>query len=189
MTLAEWADLPEDEEGELVDGVLVEEEMPTHLHEVVVVWLAAQLLRWATPRGGWVFGSERKIAVGPRRGRKADLSVDLAAVPEAHSSVATVAPSIVVEVISPRPRDTRRDRIEKADEYARFGVAWYWLVDPAVRTLEIWKLGPRRRYERELSKAEGRVRVPGCRGLVLDLDELWAHCAALEAGRRPRRRR
>jgi len=28
MTLEEWADLPEDEEGELVDGRLEEEEMP-----------------------------------------------------------------------------------------------------------------------------------------------------------------
>jgi Uma2 family endonuclease len=189
MTLAEWADLHEDVEGELLDGVLVEEEMPTHLHEVVVVWLAAQLLRWATPRGGWVFGSERKIAVAPRRGRKPDLSVDLSHAPDPHATLTTTPPEIVVEVISPRPRDTRRDRIEKADEYARFGVAWYWLVDPAVRTLEIWKLGPRRRYERALSKGDGRARIPGCRGLVLDLDELWGLCAALEAGRRPKRRR
>ena len=39
MTLEEWAAMPEDDEGELVDGVLVEEEMPDLTHETVVAWL------------------------------------------------------------------------------------------------------------------------------------------------------
>ena len=38
MTLAEWGDLDEDVEGELVDGILEEEEMPTWLHELIVAW-------------------------------------------------------------------------------------------------------------------------------------------------------
>jgi hypothetical protein len=29
MTVDQWADLPEDLEGELIDGALVEEEMPS----------------------------------------------------------------------------------------------------------------------------------------------------------------
>ena len=36
MTLEQWADMDEDEPGELVDGALVEEEVPTILHEAVV---------------------------------------------------------------------------------------------------------------------------------------------------------
>ena len=37
MTLGEWAELPEDEEGELVDGLLVEEEMEMPVHELIVM--------------------------------------------------------------------------------------------------------------------------------------------------------
>ena len=77
MTLEEWAALDEDVEGELVDGMLEEEEMPTFLHELVVMWLAAALRSWARRRRGFVVGSKAKLAVGPRRGRKPDLSLFL----------------------------------------------------------------------------------------------------------------
>ena len=36
MTLEEWTNLPEDDEGELVDGYLVEEEGPDPAHEATV---------------------------------------------------------------------------------------------------------------------------------------------------------
>ena len=38
MTLEEWAAMPEDDEGELVDGVLVEEEMPDLTHETAALY-------------------------------------------------------------------------------------------------------------------------------------------------------
>jgi len=77
MTLEEWAALDEEVEGELVDGILEEEERPTFLHEIVVAWLIRPLHTWARRRRGLVASSETKIAVGPRRGRKPDVSVYL----------------------------------------------------------------------------------------------------------------
>ena len=52
MTLEDWAALDEDVEGELVDGVLEEEEMPSFLHEIVVAWLIQTLGNWARRRRG-----------------------------------------------------------------------------------------------------------------------------------------
>lgn len=63
MTLVEWAALPEDEEGELVDGRLVEEEVPEPEHEAIISWLIGTLRLWVVQRGGFVFGSELKLAV------------------------------------------------------------------------------------------------------------------------------
>src|SRR5262249_5236325 len=116
LDLEAWAALHEDVEGELVDGVLVDDEMTDPVHEVVVAFLLAELRLWARPRGGMVLGSEAKLAVSEERGRKADVVVYFggAARPRARGLV-RVAPSLVVEVVSPRPRDARRDRVEKMD--------------------------------------------------------------------------
>lgn len=68
----------------------------------------------------------------------------------------------------------RRDRIEKAAEYAAFGVRFYWLVDPNARTFEIFELQPGGHYLRVVAVSGGAVDVPGCEGLRLDVDALWS---------------
>ncbi len=174
MTLEEWADLDEDIEGELVDGVLEEEEMPTFLHEVVAGWMFAVLRAWARRRRGFVVGPETKLAVAPRRGRKPDLTMVLpGALPALTDSLVRVAPQLVVEVTSPRPRDIHRDRVDKLVDYARAGVRLYVIVDPQLRSLEVYELGRDGRYAVARAAGRGRVRIPQCPGLALDLDALW----------------
>jgi Uma2 family endonuclease len=181
MTLAEWADMEEDEPGELVDGVLVEDEDVGYLHDAVGAWLTHLLFGWVTPRGGSVAVSDARFGVTPRRGRKPDVSVYFQGRrPPAHGLI-TVPPDVMVEVVSPRPKDARRDRVEKMNEYAAFGVRYFWLVDPPLRTLEIFELGADGRYARAVGVTEGVVdAVPGCEGLSIDVDALWALVDRLE---------
>lgn len=187
MTIEEWADLDEDESGELVDGRLEEEEEPSFLHEAVVAWLVHILHVWAVPRGGWVFGSAAKFAVAPSRGRKPDVSVYFTGMPlpAARDVVARVPPQIITEVLAPRPRDARRDRIDKTRDYAGFGVWQYWIIDPEVRLLEVRELGADGRYAIALTASGGTHPVPGCDGLTLDLDALWAEIDRFLAGNVP----
>jgi Uma2 family endonuclease len=68
----------------------------------------------------------------------------------------------MVEVVSPRPSDARRDRLEKMAEHAAFGVRYYWILDPSVRLLEVFELDTRGRYARALGAAAGVVAsIPG----------------------------
>lgn len=183
MSIDEWAALPEDDPGELVDGYLQEEEMPGLLHEIIVAWLLSALMAWAAPRGGLVFGSGAKFAVSARRGRKPDLTM----YPPGHPPLprygaVRVPPDVAVEIVTPTPRDVRRDRVEKFEDYAAFGVRYYWIVDPEQQTLEIYERGGDGRYVRALGASEGTLTtVPGCESLTLLLDELWREADKLTA--------
>jgi Uma2 family endonuclease len=174
MSIEEWDAMDEDAPGEIVDGRLEEEEVPDRPHEVILTALLVLLAAWARPRRGAVLASETKFALTKKRGRKPDLSVTF--LPDRRltrrGSLRT-PPDIMIEIHSPRPRDRRRDRVQKLNEYATFGVRWYWLVDPEARTLEILRLGDDGHYVHALDAAEGTVDVPGCEGLRLDLDALW----------------
>jgi Uma2 family endonuclease len=174
MSLEQWADMEEDEPGELVDGYLVEEEVANHAHETVVSWLMGELRGWAKPRRAVVFASDHKLAVAPTRGRKPDVTLYPPDTRLGGGSLSRKPPRLIVEVLSPDPRDVRRDRFEKANEYARLGVQSYWLFDPAARIVECFDLEPAGRWIRTVSAAYGQVPVPGFDDLVLDLDDLWA---------------
>lgn len=180
LSIDEWAALPEDSPGELVDGYLTEEEVPDPLHELAVAWLISFFKRWLGERAGFVFPSDVKFVVSATRGRKPDVSVyfpERAAPPR--RGVLRDPPDIVVEVVSPSSADERRDRVDKMDKYPAFGVRFYWLVDPALGSVEIFELYEAR-FARAAAATTGLLHdVPGCPGLTFDLDELWHELARL----------
>ncbi|MCL2723836.1 MAG: Uma2 family endonuclease [Polyangiaceae bacterium] len=173
LSLTEWATLPEDEPGELVDSVLTEEEMIDPVHGLCASWLIALLRAWLGGRG-FVFDADMKLAVRKDRGRKADACVYLPGrPPPPRRGLLRTPPDVVVEIVTPTPRDERRDRVDKMDDYAAFGITYYWLVDPALGSFEIFELKDGR-YQRALGATCGVIaHVPGCEGLVIDLDALW----------------
>ena len=182
LSVEEWLSLDEDEEGELVDGRLEEEEVPDAVHELGVSWLIRVLGAWLQGNG-FVFGSELKVLVGEKTGRKPDLVVLLPGTPAPPRHGPIVAPpDILIEVVSPSARDERRDRVQKMSEYARFGVRYYWLVDPALGTFEIFERTPVGQYTQAVAVTSGVIEsVPGCAGLTIDVDALWNELARLRA--------
>jgi Uma2 family endonuclease len=175
LSMRQWAD-DDSVPGEYFDGHRTEEEVPSFLHDAIVGWLSLVFGVWLKGERGWVLSSEAKLAVSPTRGRKPDVSVYLrGAAPSRRASLLEIPPFIAVEVLSPTHRDQVRDRIEKFFEYAAFGVRFYWLVDPELRIVTVYELGADGRYAVAILANEGQHPVPGCDGLVLDLDALWAH--------------
>lgn len=182
ISMEEWTALPEDAPGEFVDGHLTEEEVPDPIHELAVSWLIALFRAWIGAGRGFVFASDVKFVITQSRGRKPDVSVYFPqrSAPPRRGAIHE-PPDLIVEVVSPSPTDERRDRVTKMEEYAAFGVSFYWLLDPALGSLEIFELRGGR-CVRVLAAVEGRIdSVPGCEGLMLNLDDLWAELRRLSA--------
>jgi Uma2 family endonuclease len=181
MTLEQWGELDEEDRRELVDGFLEDCEVTGALHETIVPILIGSLRAWGAGRGLVILGSNAKFAVAPRRGRMPDFSVYLPGdPPPQRKGILQSQPSIMCEVVTPTPRDQRRDRVEKLVDYAKFGVRWYWIVDPELRTFEILERDAEGRYVHVVGVSEGTVEyVPGCQGLVIDVSAMWSEIDAL----------
>jgi Uma2 family endonuclease len=83
------------------------------------------------------------------------------------------APDLVVEVLSPKTR--RTDAITKRHLYEKYGVLEYWIVDPELETVEIYRLiGGAFRREAELStEQEDVLTTPLLPGLEIALTEIF----------------
>lgn len=83
----------------------------------------------------------------------------------------TLAPDWVCEVVS--PTTGRLDRGRKMPAYAREGVSHLWLVDPLVRTLEIYRLDGSRWVVAATHGGTGVVRPEPFDAVDIDLSERW----------------
>jgi Uma2 family endonuclease len=136
-----WDDfiaLDEDDPRELIDGELVEVEVPTFVHEHLVIRIGSALTVWSDAgHGGRALASGYKDRISDRRGVMPDVQFYRAgneSEREQQVGLVTGHPDVVVEVVS--PSSGRYDRVSKLRYYAQKGVPEYWIVDPQARTLE-----------------------------------------------------
>lgn len=134
-----WKDfvsLHEDDLRELVDGHLLELEVPTKIHEWIVTILVTMLTNWALPRNaGVALVSGYKVRIRHDRGVMPDVQFfRRGGRPLPEQGLGRGAPDLAVEVVSPSSR--RWDRVVKLEWYGTIGTNEYWIVDPQERTLE-----------------------------------------------------
>lgn len=172
-----WSDfvaLPEDDRRELVDGRLVEVEMPTKWHERMCAKLMLWLGAWAEKQGGLhVLGSGYRLRISESRGAVPDVQLltdevyenaDVNGLEEGH-------PELVIEVVSPSSRT--HDGLRKLDWYAQLGVPEYWLVNPDTRSLVAHRL--QNGVYAIVQHADGDTvfKSKSFKGLKIPLAELW----------------
>jgi len=173
-----WNQFQALEEGdlrELIDGELVEVEVPTKWHEQIVSLIVQYLGPWARAHGkGRVLTSGYKIRISDDRGVMPDvqlLSQDTYRRADPNGLV-DGRPEMVIEVISPSSR--RFDRATKLGWYASIGVPEYWLVDPEARTLERLVLRDGRYLIAQTAEGDTVFKAEDHEGLEIPLAELWA---------------
>jgi Uma2 family endonuclease len=172
-----WSDfiaLDEDDPRELLDGELLEIEVPTWNHERIVAALIILLGAWAWARkAGQVLGSGYKIRIDDRQGYMPDVQLYRRGnTPEGQQlGLEQGHPDLAIEVISPSSRS--KDSVRKLHDYASIGVPEYWLVDPEARTLERLVLREGTYSIVEALEGAAIFRPEGFEGLEIDLGLLW----------------
>jgi Uma2 family endonuclease len=178
-TLYEYLEaLPDGVTGEILDGQLYAHPRPGAPHGLAATSLADELVspfqKGRGGPGGWWIIAEPEVhfihntevdvpdLAGWRRER-------MPLLPEGHRF--TVVPDWVCEILSSSTAST--DREVKMPVYARFGVAYAWLLDPRARTLEAYALDAG--SWREIGRFAGseRVSVAPFEAVMIDLDDLW----------------
>jgi Uma2 family endonuclease len=172
VTWAEFLALPDDDRRELIDGCLVEVEMPTDLHEHIVAWIVGHLFNWVRANGGRVFASGYKVKIREDRGVMPDVQLYRREnTARGEQAMAEGRPDLAVEVVS--KGSPRYDRVTKLQWYAGIGVPEYWIVDPEARIFQRLVLRDGL-YTIAESLAEEQVLRPGSfAGLEIPLRELW----------------
>jgi Uma2 family endonuclease len=186
MTLAEF-DHAEVQEGylyELGRGVIIVSDVPGKRHLAMVNALRRQLTAYDLAHPGRIHtiagGGECKLLVeGLESERHPDLAVYKTAPDERDDDELwrSWIPELVIEVVSPGSQT--RDYSEKPEEYLRFGVQEYWVVDREKPQM----LAHRRsagRWSEKVAKADEKYRSRLLPGFELDLAAVFAAAASVK---------
>jgi Uma2 family endonuclease len=175
-TYADLCRVPSHLVAEILDGELVVTPRPTPRHAHAGAALVTELHgTFGQGRGGpggwWIlyepelhFGEE--VAVPDIAGWRRDR---LPALPDA--AFFTLAPDWICEILSPSTE--KADRLRKLTVYAREGVSYAWLVNPVLRTLEIFRLENGRWLLAGTHGGEESVRAEPFDAITLDLQRIW----------------
>ncbi len=165
--------------AEILDGTLYTHPRPSMPHSLAGSALGEELgppfKRGRGGPGGWMILDEPELHLGS----EPDILVpDLAGwrrerLPEVPlSAYLTLAPDWACEVLSPSTEDV--DRAEKMPIYARELVAHLWLIDPLLKTLEVYRLDGDSYRVVHTWRGNARVRAEPFDAIELDLSILWA---------------
>jgi Uma2 family endonuclease len=170
--------LPEGVTGEILDGQLYLHPRPSGPHGFAASSLGYELIgpfqRGRGGPGGWWILDEPELHFI----RNTEVEVpDLAGwrrermplIPKDHRY--TLVPDWVCEILSPTTAGT--DREVKMPSYARFGVAYAWLIDPRAQTLEAYALDAGTWREIGRFGEAAVVSVAPFEAMSLSLGNLW----------------
>ena len=176
-TYEDLFDLPEHIVGEIIHGQLITHPRPAPKHAVASSALGDELVspfqKGRGGPGGWWILDEPELHLSPHI-----LVPDLAGwrrerlprIPEI--AYFTLAPDWVCEVLS--LGTARVDRVDKMPIYASQGVSFLWLLDPVLRTLEVFVLCNGRWSLEQVYQQDQTVQAVPFDAISLSLADLWA---------------
>ena len=127
---------------EIIDGELFMSRAPTNRHQKICIRLAQHLANWSDESGlGDVLGAPG-LVLSDTDNVIPDMiwiSKERQATLEDSTGHLIGVPELVIEVLSPGAENVRRDREAKRKLYSVQGAEEYWIVNPELQTVEIYR--------------------------------------------------
>lgn len=172
---ADFWELPEGEPAELIRGRFVMSPSPHPSHQAISMALGHWLYEVARKTGGFAVAAPADVAFADHT----ILQPDLLYIAKQRRSIIKRCiegpPDLVIEILSDFGK--RRDRVDKLQLYAEFGVAEYWIVDPREQQID-FLVNKNGRYEIQ-PQQDARYASPQYPELVLDLAKFWGDVTEL----------
>ena len=179
FTYNDLLEMPDDDRHyEILDGELIVNAAPIPRHQEIAFRVASILDAYVRPRrSGKVYISPIDVVFS----QEWVVEPDVIYISKDRSSIITRtnvsgAPDLAVEVLSESTR--KKDEIRKRHAYEDFGVAEYWIIDPELESVKIYRRNPANRYERVVevsTETEGAsITSPLFPGLEISLAEVFA---------------
>ena len=175
-TYADIEALPPNVVGEIIYGRLVTHPRPTpaHVHASSSLGdgLVGPFQKGRGGPGGWIILDEPETNLGGHvvvpdiaGWRKSRMPV----LPE--TATFEISPDWVCEILSPSPQ--RHDKGAKRDLYAEIGVQHLWHIDPAARSLEVFRLSGTDWIVSPSHVEVDPVSAPPFDAITFSLGDLW----------------
>ncbi len=141
LTYSELRLMPDDgKRYELIDGEVFVTPSPSEKHQRISMRLSANLHAHAERcELGRVYTAPFDVVFGDRLAVQPDvIFVSSARLGIIGPEYIVGAPDLVAEILS--PQRAAYDRATKFEQYAKYGVREYWIIDPVAETVEVYRL-------------------------------------------------
>jgi len=177
MTYEDYVKLPDDgKHYEIIDGELYVNPSPVTRHQRIVRVILVRIDRYFEQhRSGEVFDSPFDVVLA----QDVIVEPDVIVVKNDRASIIGEkniqgAPNLIIEVVADNTR--RLDEIEKRKLYERYGVEEYWIVDPELELVKIYRRENNAfsRVAEITTETGGTITSPLLPGFTLDVNDVFA---------------
>lgn len=142
LTVEDYLSFPEDgKRHEIIDGEHYMTPAPNVRHQEISKRLEMALIAFVEEKGlGKVFDAPIDVVFSEHD----VVQPDIIYISKANSRIITEqniqgSPDLIVEILS--ENSLKADKVVKKRTYARYGVKEYWIVDPTLNRVEVYRLG------------------------------------------------
>jgi Uma2 family endonuclease len=176
-TYKDYAELPEGAPYQLIEGELVMTPSPAPYHQLISIRLATSLANHVmSKKSGMVLYAPIDVYLD----EEDTYQPDIIFISKERMSIVGEkkiegAPDLVVEILS--PSTAYYDLRKKFHKYEKHGVKEYWIVDPELKSVEIYANKNGKFVQEQSVTAEGKCVSTVIKGLEIDVKGIFSESA------------